>query len=75
MSLLNMMCSLKPRKNYTEENVFLKIEQIETKFENLKVSENVQYFLATFVSSTGALLAMMVCDWVISTFSISCKYT
>ena len=28
---------------------FSKIEQIETEFENLKVGENIQYFLATFI--------------------------
>ena len=38
------MFSFKPGKNDIGENVFSKIEQIETEFENLKVGENIQYF-------------------------------
>ena len=47
--LLNMMSTFKPGKNNTEESVFSKIEQIETEFKNLKLGENIQYFLVTFV--------------------------
>ena len=42
------MSSFKPGKSDTGESVFSKIEKIETEFENLKVGENIQYFLATF---------------------------
>ena len=44
-----MMSCFKPRKNDTGKSIFSKIEQIETEFENLKVGENIQYFLGTFI--------------------------
>ena len=43
-NLFDMMCSFKPGKNDTGENVFSKIEQIETEFEILKISDNIVFF-------------------------------